>query len=74
MADFFSKLIAALIAVLIYTVVAGGFSFLLLVLFSLWRQLLNPPKTCAECGEVFVLKRNKRQILCNKCQKGVMGH
>jgi len=75
MADRFSNLIT----VLRYLVIMGAFGSLFWMLVSLWEQLLSPTKICAECKEIFVWKRDKRQILCNKCQdfvgirKGAMG-
>lgn len=71
--------LGALITVLIYLVIIGAFGSLFWVLSCLWKQLLSKSRVCAECGEVFVWKRDKQQILCNNCQdfvgirKGAMG-
>lgn len=76
MVDLFSKLP---IMVLIYLVTIGAFGSLFWVLGNLWKQLLSQSRVCAECGEAFVWKRDKEQILCNKCQdfvgvrKGALG-
>lgn len=65
MVNLFSRL---LITVLIYLVIMGAFGSLFWVLGTLWKQLLSESRACAECGEVFIWKREKRQILCSKCQ------
>lgn len=68
MASFFAEL---LVAALIYLVIIAAFGSLFWVLSCLWKQLLSKSRVCAECGEKFVWKRDKQQILCNKCQNFV---
>lgn len=76
MVSFFSGL---LIVALTYLVIIAAFGSLFWVLGNLWKQLLSKSRACAECGEIFVWRRSRQQILCNKCQdfvgmrKGAMG-
>lgn len=50
------------------TMAALIIGILSLFVWELGGQILGKQRKCAECGAMFVWRRNKEQILCNKCQ------